>query len=174
MNNKFLVQIAIFAFGGLLLAFAVIEGVDYLHPQPEETPVASGPPVTHTAVIVQQSLPINPVAVQQEQQQELQAQTPVVVQPIANSVDRAQLENLAESVHLKNLSTDRDQWKRALPKAQHLLQGACDCEQRNWLNHFVETGNEALNGSNDYQQSAKFLLTLPKNDKEATSHQIPD
>ena len=52
--------------------------------------------------------------------------------------------------------------------AQKFSVGLCDCEQRNWLNHFIEMGNAALaNADDDYCVDADLMAILGRNDKDA-------
>ncbi len=122
----------------------------------------------------------NPIAVQGRRGTAADVQPAPFAQPIANAVGVSDLRELAAMVHLSDASAtgadsnDRNKarWGAALPKAQRLLQGACDCETRNWLNNFVQTGNYALSDSKEYESSVKFLVSLPKNDDEGTTHQV--
>ena len=77
------------------------------------------------------------------------------------------LVNVANSM---NEPPDKQQWRDALPIAQKLLVYPCDCAQRNWLSHFVETGTDALQGSEqDYHASAQVLVTLGRNNAQAVA-----
>ena len=77
------------------------------------------------------------------------------------------LVNVANSV---NEPPDKQQWRDALPIAQKLLVYPCDCAQRNWLSHFVETGTDALQGSEqEYHASAQLLVTLGRNNAQAVA-----
>jgi hypothetical protein len=119
--------------------------------------------------------PQMPSPVPAEPQTQLEA--PAFTQPLANPVNTSDLSKLERQVHLKNsdlANVSKSEWEKALPKAKQLLQGACDCEERNWLNHFVETGNDALAGAKEFQDSAKLLASLPKNDEEAVKHVVSD
>jgi hypothetical protein len=174
MSDKFLIRIAIAAFATLMLAFAAVEGINYLSPKAENVETIAQrqapPPPT---IAIRDSQTANPMANQPPPEVEI----PQFNQPISGAVNASDLRDLAHQVNLKNTDladVDKDQWKQALPKAQKLLGGACDCEQRNWLTHFIETGGYAISGSTQYQDSAKFLSTLPKDDQEATTHQISE
>jgi len=172
MTNKFFIQLAIVAFAVLILALAVIGGISYRHPTAPQ-PVAHQQLPAPTGLIVRQYQTIAPPP--EEPGQEVQ--TPIFTEPLDHPVNVSDLQSLAASVHLKKTNLgemDRSLWKKALPQAQKLLQGACDCEERNWLNHFVETGNAALTDPKEYLESAKLLVSLPKNDDEATKHQVSD
>jgi hypothetical protein len=87
----------------------------------------------------------------------------------------ADLNNLADGVKLDDgalQNIDKAEWAKELPNAENLLQGICDCEQRNWLNRFVQTANDALAGSSDYYTSVQILDQLPRNDTEMTTHTV--
>jgi hypothetical protein len=96
---------------------------------------------------------------------------PVVfaTQTNVQTVQDSDLKGLAAMVHLAAAKKDApsaEQWTRALPIAKKLAAGACDCEQRNWLNQFITMGNYALSGSAQYHESAKLMDTLPLNDQD--------
>jgi len=178
MSDKFLTRSAIAAFATLILAVLAVAGITYFSPKAppatsntQLTALTNGQAVTHIDPIVRDSQTSNPGS----DQPATQPQAPAFSLPLSNAVGADDLKNLAVAVDLKNAKlsdVDKEAWQKALPTAQKLLQGACDCEGRNWLNHFVETGNYALSGDSHYEDSAKMLLTLPKNDDEATTHKI--
>ena len=94
---------------------------------------------------------------------------PTTPMPVLDS----DLVQLAAAVKLSGTNTgdvSREVWARETPIAQRLLHGLCDCDQRNWLNHFVKTGNEALSGSDDYYQSVQLLAKLRRNDQELSAN----
>jgi hypothetical protein len=73
------------------------------------------------------------------------------------------IDNLAAAVNLNGPvvgDVSKDVWLREVPVAQKLLTGICDCDQRNWLKHFISTGQEAISGSSNYAQSVQLLATL--------------
>ena len=166
MTNKFLIQLSVGAFTVFMLALVVVARVSSGTPAIATVEVPHAPQIVHAGMTMETQTPPRP------------ADEPLFVQPLANSVRTADLDNLAARVHLKNASladVDKNQWKIALVRAQQFLQGgACDCEERNWLNHFVETGNQALSGAKEYQDSAKFLAALPKNDEEGMKHTVSE
>ena len=88
----------------------------------------------------------------------------------ATSVPDADLLKLSAIVNLPNAEErhiDKKQWNRALPIAQRLAQGPCDCEQRNWLVQFIQMGNDALAGSEqDYYRLAGVMRKTARNDKQ--------
>ena len=82
--------------------------------------------------------------------------------------DLLQLSALVDLPNTPDHPADQALWKKATPIAEKLLKGPCDCEQRNWLNHFVEMGNAAQTGSEDqYKEDAKLMATLGRNDSQA-------
>jgi len=165
MTNKFLIQLTIVAFSALIVALVVIARVSSVTPTTATAELPHETQIVHTDMAIEPQTPSHPL------------DEPIFVQPFANAVNASDLDNLAAQVHLKNASladVDKSQWKKALVKAQQLLQGACDCEERNWLNHFVETGNDALAGSQEFQDSAKLLVSLPKNDEEGMKHTVSE
>ena len=89
----------------------------------------------------------------------------------ATSIPDEDLLRLAGMVDLAGASDhrpDKVRWTQALAAAEKLQAGPCDCEQRNWLNHFVEMGNYALSGADEgYAQSARLMATLGRNDRDA-------
>jgi hypothetical protein len=171
MSDKFLIRIAIAAFATLLLALGAVGAINYFSPKTDST----------TSLTQQeQPAPAKPAFVVRESQTSnsmtdvpAQVHVPQFNQPISKAVTASELKNLALQVNLTNIkasASDKEQWQKAIPKAQELLSGACDCEQRNWLTHFVEAGNDAVSGDNQFEDTAKFLATLPHDDSEATTH----
>ena len=126
----------------------------------------SGRPSTEILVPLAQASPsAEPVAT---------ALSPVSIPPLptnATSVPDDDLLRLSALVDLASAADrppNKDGWRQAISIAEQLQQGPCDCEQRNWLHHFVETGNSALGGSSsDYAENAQLMLTLARNDKQA-------
>jgi hypothetical protein len=93
-------------------------------------------------------------------------------QPV--TVSDSDLADLAASVKLGQSSTGdvgKDIWAREVPVAQKLLNGMCDCDQRNWLKHFVQTGQEAIAGSNHFPDSVQVLTKLRRSDTDLTTAQ---
>ena len=88
----------------------------------------------------------------------------------ATSVPDADLLKLSALVNLPNAEErhiDKERWSRAVPIAQKLAQGPCDCEQRNWLVNFIDMGNSALAGSDDkYYRLAGLMQKMARNDKQ--------
>ncbi len=84
-------------------------------------------------------------------------------------VQKSDIDQLAAAVKLGTTNTPavgKEVWARETPVAEKLLNGLCDCDQRNWLIHFVQTGKEAVNGSENYHKSVQFLATLRRNDED--------
>jgi hypothetical protein len=108
--------------------------------------------------------------------QQVSASSPVVAEnnPLpanATSIPDDRLLHLSTLVNLagaRDQQPEKNQWTQALPVAQKLLDGPCDCAQRIWLKHFVEMGNYALSDSTgQYHETAKLMATLGRNDGEA-------
>ena len=89
----------------------------------------------------------------------------------ATSVPDSYLLQLSTLVDLDNARDQRpnkNRWMQAIPAAGKLLEGPCDCEQRNWLTHFVEMGNFALsNSDNEYHELAALMTGLGRNNNQA-------
>ncbi len=83
------------------------------------------------------------------------------------------IDSLAAAVKLTNLASgvSKDVWAREVPIAQKLLTGMCDCDQRNWLKHFVQTGQQAVAGSSEYAQSVRHLAALRRCNADLISSQ---
>ncbi len=81
------------------------------------------------------------------------------------------LDQLASAVHLRepSLGASKQVWASQLPIAESLLQRPCDCDQRNWLKHYVKTANDALAGSEDYVHSVQLLATLRRSDQDLST-----
>ena len=122
-------------------------------PSPASAGVAEVTAATPEPAITIPPLPANAVSVPDEDLLRLSAMV-----DLANAADRP---------------PDKAGWQQALLIADRLQQGPCDCEQRNWLHHFVETGNSALTASADYAENVQVMLTLARNDQQAMerSHQ---
>jgi hypothetical protein len=100
--------------------------------------------------------------------------TPASAAAVAVTVDDSDLAALAAAVKLGASSTgdvSRDVWAQQLPVAQRLLKGMCDCDQRNWLVHFVQAGQEALSGSSHFPESIQLLTTLRRGNHDLSSNQ---
>ena len=80
------------------------------------------------------------------------------------------LDHLGSAVHLREpaMGASKQVWAAELPIAQSLLQRPCDCDQRNWLKHYVKTAQDALLGSEDYVPSIQLLATLRRSNQDLT------
>jgi len=170
MSDKFLTRIAIAAFATLLIAIGAVASLNYFSPAPPKPKVVDVPVVTHVDPIVRSSQTSNP----DSDQAMSQPYSADVNLPVANAVVPTNLKGLADSVNLKDTligDVNKTAWQKALPQAQKMIDtGACDCEGRNWLIHFVQTGNYAVSGDTHFEDSAKFLNTLPLGDTQGTNH----
>jgi len=127
-------------------------------PEPVREPASGYTP--GTAVLPVDSGTSSPVASEQI----------AVIPANATSIPDASLYRLSMMVNLaeaRDHRPDKAQWEQAVVIAGKLLEGPCDCEQKNWLKHFVEMGNYALSNSDEYYKSAQLMATLPRNDNEA-------
>ena len=81
------------------------------------------------------------------------------------------LERLSTMVNLagaRDHAPDKTLWAQALPVAQKLMDGPCDCAQKVWLKHFIEMGDFALSDSaTQYHETANLISTLGRNDAQA-------
>jgi len=170
MNDKFITRIALAAIATLVLAFALVEGMNFINARPGDHASLSPTPKTEEPRV---GVIIRPSADQPIPAPSAGAQA-VSTPPAPNQVTVADLKGLAAAVHLTdpNSNTNKQEWKLAMNRAQAMTNQGCDCEEKYWLNQFVEAGNQALSGSDDYAKSVKLLVSLPKNDDEATTHQI--
>ena len=86
--------------------------------------------------------------------------------------DLLKLSGMVRLANARYARPDKARWSQAVPIAQQLLTGPCDCEQRNWLNHFIAMGNDAIaNSDNQYHEEAQLLATLGRNDQDAMARQ---
>lgn len=175
MTDKFLRRIGL---GALIVvpavAFGVIEGTSLLIP-PTTAETSSRTAEKPDSASVANTLAIAPA--------------PASILPAANAtsalinsapagqgsadfpIHDADLKSLGAMVDLGDAARstpDKQRWTRALSIAENLLQGPCDCEQRNWLSHFVTMGNAALSDSPDYYKLAQVMPTLALNDQRNT------
>jgi hypothetical protein len=165
-------------FGSAVLALAALAfagmGVFHALRAPEPAPAAA-----QSLAPQAQSIPVAP----QVQSAPMVQPAPVVaaasLRPLpdvpanAVAVPDKNLLQLAKMVDLPNAAghpADKPQWAQAASAARKLLGGPCDCDQRNWLNHFVETASYALSGSSaEYDDSAKLLSTLGRNNDQSAA-----
>ncbi len=81
-----------------------------------------------------------------------------------------QLSKLVDLAHATTRPPDKQRWAQAVPVASKLMEGPCDCDQRNWLKHFVKMGNDALSNSDtDYMVEAGLLSTIRRSDTQHSS-----
>ncbi|MBA3961906.1 MAG: hypothetical protein H0X40_08400 [Chthoniobacterales bacterium] len=156
-------------------AVLLIGGVAFLRsPRPAVAPKSAAeispqiPAASAQAAIVRQSAAAPAQAAPVETT--LVAESLPPLSPKATSVPDKYLLNLSSTVDLPHAGLrppDKARWAQSIRVAEQLLQGPCDCEQRNWLNHFVAAGNLALTGSvEDYQKELALLVTLARNDSQ--------
>jgi len=174
MNSRFLM--------GLGLAFALVfvcglAAVLSVNSMTDRVSVTSVPAVKQGAPSVV-SAPVTAIATPVSLPNPAAAAAPVAGAAPAGStgytVLDSDLANLAAAVKLGATSTGdvtRDVWVRELPIAQNLQKGMCDCDQRNWLKHFVETAQEAISGSNHYPASVQLLAQLRRGNNVLTTAQ---
>jgi hypothetical protein len=170
MTNKFLIGIGVSFLFVFALGIAAVVGINSLS---EQTTVISDPATTKPAIAF---LPAPPSLVPEAQAQDQPAPVVSPVLPTAAfpavipvPVLDSDLASLAAAVKLGGSNTGdagKEVWARETPIAKKLLRGLCDCDQRNWLNHFVKTGNEAMSGSEDFYQSVQLLAKLRRNNQE--------
>ena len=171
MSPRFLIGICVAFFAVLALGFAAVVGVTAM----SESPGTSGQ-VASTAPNA--TTPDLSPMVSSVPQPRLAA-TPQLAKeapPLQNAgqstglaVQDSDIAQLAAAVKLGTTNTGavgKEVWARETPVAERLLNGLCDCDQRNWLKHFVQTGNEAINGSENYYQSVQLLATLRRSDAD--------
>jgi hypothetical protein len=91
---------------------------------------------------------------------------------LSNTLLDSGIASLAAAIRLGKAPANdvsKDVWVRELPIAQKLLGGDCDCDQRNWLKHYIQTGQEAVSGSTRYPQSLQMLATLRRSNQDVAS-----
>jgi hypothetical protein len=178
MTNKFLIGIALAFFSVFILGVGAVVGISRMTEQ-----TAVSPPLTTTGPegstgagpsqppevqsLEQPAPPVSPSPI-------TAAAPPSSLQAIPIPVLNSDLDRLAAAVKLGEANTgdvSKETWARQVPVAEKLLQGLCDCDQRNWLKHFVKTGNDALSGSEDYYQSIQLLAKLRRYDQDLTANQ---
>jgi len=177
MSNKFLIGIGAAFFFVFVLGIAAVVGI---HSITGQTMVASQPAAATPA---EPSLPASPAVAPESPEQPVPAVSPAVTTAVSAPVSPqavpvpvldSDLVRLAEAVRLGKANTgdvSKEVWARETPVAEKLLKGLCDCDQRNWLNHFVKTGKEALSGSENYYQSVQVLATLRRSNQDLSAAQ---
>jgi hypothetical protein len=166
MTNKFLIGIALAFFFVFILGVGAVVGISHMTEQTAVSP----PPTTTTPEVQSPEQPAPPVSPRLI----TVAAPPSSLQAAPITVLNSDLDRLAAAVKLGEANTgdvSKETWARQVPVAEKLLQGLCDCDQRNWLKHFVKTGNDALSGSEDYYQSIQLLAKLRRSDQDLTADQ---
>ena len=179
-SDKVLVGIAIAAFCTLALAFGSV-GIISRATEPTsasvETPVVA-PIHPPSIVVASMSAPFAtasalpaPPAPDSKSATSSSTGVPAIHNAPVNlrDVSASDLNKLADGVKLDDGALqriDKAQWSAQLVVAKTLAQRPCDCEQRNWLNRFIETANDAATGSKDYFASVQLLDQLARNDTE--------
>jgi len=174
MSPKFLIGVGVAFFGVLALGIAAVVGVTTM--SESSTASTSQAQVAASAPVAAAPAPI-PAAPSAPQQPAAATSTPASATPAAQSpvigsavtVQDSDIAQLASAVKLGTPtagSISKEVWARETPVAEKLLNGLCDCDQRNWLKHFVQTGNEAISGSENYYQSVQVLGTLRRSNAD--------
>jgi hypothetical protein len=175
MSHRFFIGIGVAFFAILALGVAAVVGVSAMS---DSANIASKP-----ATIAPISAAPESVAETTPEPEQLRA-TPPSLRPnspmqssvIATgyTVQDSDIGQLAAAVKLGGPAmgvVGKEVWARETPVAEKLLEGLCDCDQRNWLNHFVETGHEAISGSGNYYQSIQLLATLRRSNADFARNQ---
>jgi hypothetical protein len=172
MSNRFILGISLAFFAVLIAGFVAAVGITNMPAPTPATPqtVATAPapapePVAVEPAAPDASLKLSPPAI-----------LPVVptiqavpLQPTGILVNNSDLDQLAAAVNLDRAGAggvSKEVWIRETPVAEKLLQGLCDCDQRNWLKHFVKTGDYAIAGSEDYYSSVQLLAQMRRSDQD--------
>ena len=158
--------------GVVVSALLVLEIVSLMHPDKSKVVETLAQNAAKPAASLNSSTGQNPIT---QTFQAASAPPPVVktnnsIPSNATSTPDASLLRLSTMVSLaeaRDHEPNKTQWAEAVANAQTLLQGPCDCGQRNWLNHFIEMGNYALSNSGEYYKSAQLMATMPRNDDQA-------
>ena len=168
MSTRFLFVITVGFFVVLALAVAAVVTVNHWNEaQKDDSLIVSSAPAVSVApaqppvVISTAPAPVVPAKV-------LAAVSETPGSGAGVTVQNSDIDQLATAVRLgdSSVSVGKEVWAKETPVAQKLLQGLCDCDQRNWLKHFVETGNEAISGSDHYYQSVQLLSKLRRGDQD--------
>ena len=177
MSNKFLIGIAAAFFAVFAIGVGAIVGITRLSDETTISDVSASTPAETSHVPTPAFVPFEP-KVQSVDESTASAgitATPAETgKPTGIVVSNSDIDQLATAVKLGEQRTGdvgKDVWARETPVAKRLLNGMCDCDQRNWLKHFVMTGDEAVAGSENYYQSVQLLATLRRNDTELSANQ---
>lgn len=176
MTNKFLVGVGAAFFAVFALGIAAVVGISNLtttqtSPLARTKPAEVAPPASPSPTSAVQTLD-QPAPVIALTSSVVSSQVSHGSLPIVHDSDLAQLASEVKLGQANTGDVGKDVWARETPVAQKLLQGLCDCDQRNWLKHFVQTGNQALTGSEEYYQSVQLLATLRRSNNEVSTNQV--
>jgi hypothetical protein len=171
MSHRFLIGIGVAFFAVLAFGVAAVVGVTAM----SESAGTSSQTITSASVVT--TADPTPAAAPALQPRVAADPTPRAASPaLPNAahdtgvtVQDSDIAQLADAVKLGRTNSgavSKEVWVRETPIAQRLLNGLCDCDQRNWLKHFVQTGNEAINGSENYYQSVQLLATLRRSNAD--------
>jgi hypothetical protein len=173
MSPKFLIGVGVAFFGVLVLGIAAVVSVTTM----SESSTASSQVVSNPPIATASDPAPTPAAPFAPQQSAAATPNSASATPAAQSsaigsavtVQDSDIAQLASAVKLGTPtagSISKEVWARETPVAEKLLNGLCDCDQRNWLKHFVQTGNEAISGSENYYQSVQVLGTLRRSNAD--------
>lgn len=176
MNNKFLIGIGaafvlVFA-GGIAAVVGITSMTDHVTVSEYQT-VAKTPEVVVPSEPKPTFARFSPEVEPPAEQSGVAAATTT---PVPVAVNDADLLQLADSIQLGSPSSGRvgkEVWRRQIPVAQKLLRGMCDCDQRNWLKHFVETGQDAVSDSAHFGESIQLLASLRRKNQSLTQSAAP-
>jgi len=173
MSNKFLIGIGTAFFFVFVLGIGAVMSINSMSGQPSHpaTTKAAEPSSDSSQVEVQSVEQPAPAAAPVANAPAVAPSSSAAVPVTVHDSDLAMLASAVKLGGTKTGDVSKEVWARETPIAEKLLLGLCDCDQRNWLNHFVKTGHEALSGSEDYYQSIQLLATLRRSDQELTAAQ---
>jgi hypothetical protein len=172
MSNKFLIGIGAAFLAVFIFGFAAVVGVNTTSNSSQQAmakPTQTPAPVASTPSFAAQA-PVPDASPAPKTEVTFSTLSPAAALPVQDS----DLQKLAAAVKLGQTNTGdvgKDVWAQETPVAEKLLQGLCDCDQRNWLTHFVKTGHDAISGSQDYYQSVQLLAQLRVSNQQASASQ---
>lgn len=179
MSNRFLIGIAAAFFAVFAIGIGAVVGIAHMSDQTTISDVSSSTSAETTRASTAAFVPFSPKLQDPESATSPVVQAPAPVgdagKPTGIVVTDSDINQLADAVRLgaqKTGDVGKDVWARETPIAKKLLNGMCDCDQRNWLKHFVLTGQEAISGSENYYQSVQLLATLRRNNSELSANQV--
>ena len=143
-----------------------VSTMDNQNPTPIPSPVQTAVPVVAGVVTpVPTSVPADPAATAAITLTALPADATAVPDETL-----LQLSNLVDLAHATTRPPNKQRWAQAVPVASKLMEGPCDCDQRNWLKHFVKMGNDVFSNSDtDYMAEAGLLSTIRRSDTQHSS-----